>query len=686
MPTDLTAELITDAWYPTGVRLSPDGTRVVWSAEPYGHRGEHPESGLWTAPVDGSRPARRWTRGGADTDPRWSPDSSRLAFLSDRAEPGTAGLWVLDAAGGEAWPVAVRARAVTGSAWSPDSTTLAFLAPEDPPPGEDDRRERERDDATVSGERTPTARLWTTVAAPHDSADPQAQAVLRHTGDHLVELAWSPDGTRVALLTRPRPELDSADRTRLVVCSVNGDGTGDALWQSTDVCAAPWSSSLRWAPDSSVLVLLAPHTDDPVSGSTVWVVDPDTAGAVPRLVGPAPDATVCAQAVEVVRAVPGPALSGGPVVVVVADGLATRLEGLDPAGGAASTVLLEAPGDVPALDLRSTADGSVVLALVLCADSGPPEVWAGPADRLRQLSDHHASWRDVRFAERVELSYAAADGTALDGVLLLPPDAGPGPYPTVVLPHGGPYGRSARSLACHPLDWGQWLATAGFAVVLPNYRGGSGHGLAFAAAVRGDLGGAEWGDVLAILDAVVERGTADPDRLGIGGWSQGGFLTAWAVTQTDRFRAAVMGAGVSDWRAMALTSDVPGFEGALSGGLPWDGSDPAIALSRSPITLAARVTTPTLVLHGEDDHRVPVSQGTAFHRALQDTGVHVELVTYPREPHSVGERVHQLDVLRRVRDFYGRHLGPAGADHDHSGHAEHGHPGSTGDPDGVARP
>lgn len=278
------------------------------------------------------------------------------------------------------------------------------------------------------------------------------------------------------------------------------------------------------APDSSTLVLLAPHTDDPVSGSTVWAVDPDTAGAVPRLVGPAPDATVYAQAVEVVRAVPAPSVLGG-LVVVVADGLATRLERVDPAAGATSpgAILLEAPGDVQALDLRSAPDGSVVLALVLCADSGPPEVWAGPADGLRQLSDHHAPWRDVRFGERVELSCTAADGTALDGVLLLPPDAGPGPYPTVVLPHGGPYGSSARSLACHPLDWGQWLATAGFAVVLPNYRGGSGHGLAFAAAVRGDLGGAEWGDVLAILDAVVERGTADPDRLGVGGWSQGGF-------------------------------------------------------------------------------------------------------------------------------------------------------------------
>ena len=225
MRIDLTAELITDTWYPTGARLSPDGSRVAWSAQPYGHRGEHPVAGLWSAPVDGSSAPRRWTRGGADTDPRWSPDGTRLAFLSDRAEPGTAGLWVLDATGGgEAWPVAVRARAVTAAAWSADSATLAFLAPADPPDGEDDRRGRERDDADVSGERTPTVRLWTAPAGPRDdtdrdtadrdtadrdtadrdAADRGAEPVLRHAGDHVVEFTWSPDGTRVALLTRPR--------------------------------------------------------------------------------------------------------------------------------------------------------------------------------------------------------------------------------------------------------------------------------------------------------------------------------------------------------------------------------------------------------------------------------------------------------------------------------------------------
>jgi dipeptidyl aminopeptidase/acylaminoacyl peptidase len=185
-----------------------------------------------------------------------------------------------------------------------------------------------------------------------------------------------------------------------------------------------------------------------------------------------------------------------------------------------------------------------------------------------------------------------------------------------------------------------------------------GHGQAFAASVRADMGGAEWGDVLAAVDAAVERGIADPTRLGIGGWSQGGFLTAWAVTQTDRFRAGVIGAGVTDWSMLCLTSDAPSFEAALAGGAPWEESARRHADARSPLVHAAAITTPLLILRGERDERVPPNQGTGLYRALRGSAVPVELVTYPREPHGVRERSHQADILRRVRAWYDRWLTP----------------------------
>ena len=170
------------------------------------------------------------------------------------------------------------------------------------------------------------------------------------------------------------------------------------------------------------------------------------------------------------------------------------------------------------------------------------------------------------------------------------------------------------------------------------------------------MGTVEWDDVMATVDAAVDAGIADPDRLGIGGWSQGGFLTAWAVTATDRFKVGVMGAGVSDWSMMAATSDLPDFEAALGGSRPWDGPGPHRAAFGSPLSYAARRTTPLLILHGEQDKRVPHSQAAAFHRALAGQSAPVALVTYPREPHGVRERAHQVDLQRRVVEWFDRHV------------------------------
>src|SRR5947209_4299448 len=187
-------------------------------------------------------------------------------------------------------------------------------------------------------------------------------------------------------------------------------------------------------------------------------------------------------------------------------------------------------------------------------------------------------------------------------------------------------------------------------------RGGYGHGESFAAAARGDVGGADWLDVLSAIDAAVEQGIADPDRLGIGGWSQGGFMTAWAVTQTDRFKAGIAGAGPTEWGWMAATSDMGTFEAELGGSTLWDGPGPYRHSVISPLSYARQVSTPLLILHGEKDARMPVSQATSFHRALREIGAPVEMVIYPREPHGIEERNHQLDLLRRVRAWYARYI------------------------------
>ncbi|MEU4443285.1 prolyl oligopeptidase family serine peptidase [Actinosynnema sp. NPDC050801] len=268
----------------------------------------------------------------------------------------------------------------------------------------------------------------------------------------------------------------------------------------------------------------------------------------------------------------------------------------------------------------------------------------------------------MRWGSSERFAYRASDGLALEGLLLLPPGRtrADGPFPLVTLIHGGPYDRYADRLALGWYPSGQWLATAGHAVFLPNPRGSEGRGHGFASAVAGAVGLEEWDDVVAGIDLLVADGVADPGRLGIGGWSHGGFVAAWAVARTRRFRAALVGAGISDWGMLAATGEHGAFESALAGSVGWEGVGPHPHDRLSPLSHAAHIRTPVLILHGAHDTNVPVSQAEALHRALRRFEVEHEYVRYPRENHSIRERGHQLDVLRRTRAWFDRWLAPDG--------------------------
>lgn len=643
---ELTAEMIVDLATPKQPDISPDGRTVVYALTPDSKKEEHGTSALWLVPVDGSRHARQFTAGSAeDHSPRWSPDGSQIAFLSDRATRGTAQLYVITADGGEARALTdvKHKKAVEQFAWSPRGGQIAFTSA-DEPTEEDERREKERDDADVYGERLPHARLRLLSLA-------SGEVSTLVSGDyHVDDFAWSPDGTELAYILRKAPSLEYMARDVSLWCVPVAGG------EPRQVCRLSTSlNSLAWTKDGQTLLFGASVSFKSQSSQTVYAVL--ARGGEPRRLAAYDEGCLF----SVTRSP-----HAQQAAVIVTEGLESRICWLDTETGALTPLSAPEPeeltGDMFDWTMRTLEDGTTVLAIVRESAAQPGEIWAGRAAAgervaLHQLTQHQSGLSGLSFGPQEAFTWTAPDGWQMDGMLVRPPDAPRDrPLPTIVLVHGGPYGRWGHGFHLGWADWAQWLALAGYVVLMPNPRGGYGHGERFAGAARGDVGGADYADVMSALDAAIERGIADPERLGIGGWSQGGFMTAWAVTQTSRFKAAIMGAGVSDWGMMAMTSDIPDFERELGGSVPWDGLEYQNHLRLSPISFARDTKTPVLILHGEKDARVPLTQAIGFHRALRQYGVPTELVVYPREGHPIREHMHQLDLLRRVRSWYDRWL------------------------------
>lgn len=626
--------MIVDGLVPSDPHVNTGETAVAFVVASVARPDEHPTSAIWLAPTDGTVVAHRLTAGTVeDHAPRWSPDGTYIYFLSDRRERGKAQLHRLAVEGGEAEALTDWQPGIADAVPLPDGRTIALLAI-DPKSEDEERRKRERDDAEVFGEHWSIQRLRLLDVEGH------GLRTVEVLGDrHVAEAVPSPAGDCLAALTWPTPELDtSLRRVELHVVDVGGD-------RARLVCTLPsGGSNLVWDQSGNRLYYLAHVEPDWRGSQAVFVVD--LADGLPRPL----TANLAACPVDLCS---GP--EGSPLVLV-AEGLDSWVGTLD---ATREDVTRAASLRGGAWDL-SASPGGRAISLIRSTGDDPANVWAGSLESgLRRLTDLRPELRRISWGHQERIAWTAPDGLDIDGLLILPPGTttADGPFPLVTLVHGGPYGRFADGLQ---LDWhpsGQWLATAGYAVLLPNPRGGQGHGHAFANRVAGAVGTGDWSDVLAGIDLVITQGVADPDRLGIGGWSQGGFMAAWAINQTERFKAAIMGAGVSDWGMMVAESDLPHFEAMLGGSTGWEGSGPHRHDALSPISFVARVTAPVLILHGAADERVPVSQGRFFARGLREHDVPHELVVYPREPHQIRERNHQLDVLHRTRAWLDRWLG-----------------------------
>ncbi|HKG27086.1 MAG TPA: S9 family peptidase, partial [Thermomicrobiales bacterium] len=564
----------------------------------------------------------------------WSPDGTRLLFVSDRAERGTSKLYLLRLDGGEARPLGDLQGDFDDPRWSPDGKTIAVLR-KDPETPEEKKRKEDKDDTVVVDADPKLNRLWAI-----DVATGRARQLTYGTRQ-VWSYGWSPDGERLAITTTDEPGFDAhAGKGDLWTVPLAG---GLPTHVATFTMNPFWPVFVETSDGPGIVVLSAGHRADP--SDSVWFVS--LAGGEPRNLLPGYEGNV-----EYLSEFPG---SRSSVLVRIVerthahayefDVVTSELRPLTPAS-------MQKNGSITAGPSLSS-DGSTI-AVVWSGGSVPHEVYVGkPGGESHAVTEFGTSFCG-RLSPTEHVTWTS-DGHEIEGILTYPAGYEEGKrYPLVVDVHGGPSWQWEDYAFLDWHDWAQQLASNGYAVLAPNPRGSTGRGSTFQALLQDDVGGGESRDLVAGALAMVERGIADRDRLGIGGWSWGGYLTAFTITQTDIFKAAVMGAGLSNMLSDHGQGDIPTSNLLYYPGLPYQHLD--AYWQSSAIRYITSCTTPTLILHGDDDARVHPAQGAEMYRALKTIGVPVEFVRYPRQGHPIKERHHQIDLMRRLVAWFDRWL------------------------------
>jgi dipeptidyl aminopeptidase/acylaminoacyl peptidase len=637
-PTAWTPELMLKAKGVSEVSVSPDGKRAAFSVSVPVVDGEHSEwlSQIYIASADG----RHWvqlTRGDKSaTNSAWSPDGQWIAFLTPRAGPRS-NVWRIPVDGGEAEQLTDEKGGLTAFQWSPDGSQIAFLMT-DPKTDAEEKSEREKRDAFVVNENQKRSRLYIIpVAANAEGKRP----VRKLTGGDLHvggllggrNFDFSPDGARIVFTHQPTPQVDDWQKTDLSIVEI-------ATGRVTPVVSSEAAETQPvFSPDGKLIAYTASETPPQWAfASRVFVVKPNGQEARPL-----------AETFDLKPGLVGWMKTGDTLVVSEVQRTINRLSALPLDGSPPFD--LSPPGlmiEQPAINGTHTHVGFVSEAV-----DRAPEAFVSPLAPFKaQVVSGVQELPQLPLGQTAPVQWKSTDGREIEGLLTLPVGYKAGEaVPLLVVVHGGPTGVFVQSCIVgrgpYPVAV---FASKGYAVLRCNVRGSSGYGKEFRYANYNDWGGGDFRDLIAGVDALVERGIADPERLGIMGWSYGGYMTSWTITQTKRFKAASVGAGVTNLMSFTGTADINDFIPDYMGGEYWEQFDRW--QSRSAMFHVKGVTTPTLIQHGDKDLRVPISQGYELFNALKRQGMAVKMVVYPRQPHSLQEPKMQLDAMQRNVDWF----------------------------------
>ena len=626
---------------------SPDGKWVAYTVGTTDLEKDKRDTDLWMVGWDGAEEIRLTSSPDGESAPRWSPDGRYLAFLSSRGTEEEkklgAQVWLLDRRGGEALRLTEIKGGVSDYAWSPDGKRLAVVVADQDPADEPEKMEgwkrktkppividryHFKQDRSGYLQRL-YSHLWLFDVASR-KAEPLTSGPANDTAP-----AWSPDGGRIAFVSDRGPNVDRDPDSDVFVVEAK---PGAAPVQLTDF-AGPDGGRPAWSPDGRWIAFL--RGDEPRFSaydlSRLAVVP--AAGGAPKVLTETLD-----------RGVSGPLLwspDGASLTFLVEDDRAEYV-GRVPAGGGPVETLTTGPRTVSNLSLGP--DGS--LTLLAGSATEVAEVHCLETGQLRRLTrQNDALFAGIRLATTEGFTSKSKDGTVVNGLIVKPASHDPAKlYPTLLRIHGGPNGQD---------DWSfdferELFAAQGYVVLAVNYRGSSGRGSAFQKAIYGDWGHKEVIDLLGAVDGAVAAKIADPDRLGIGGWSYGGILTDYTIATTPRFKAATSGAGSALQLSMYGSDQyIRQYEQEL--GVPWKALDVWVRVSY-PFFKADRIRTPTLFLCGEKDFNVPIVGSEQMYQALKSLGVETQLVVYPGQFHSLAMPSYVKDRYERYLAWYAKFL------------------------------
>jgi dipeptidyl aminopeptidase/acylaminoacyl peptidase len=628
------------------VQLSPDGQWVAYVVATLDSARDRGASDLYMTNWDGSRTLQLTFAPEGESSPRWSPDGRYLSFVASRGESRSGGqIWLLDRSGGEAQQLTNLKSGVSDYAWSPDSKRIVIVA-QDP------------DSAAQGGDsarpRTPKPIV---IDRYHFKQDAQGYLGIRRSHLYLFDVAakkvdtlttgrysetnpsWSPDSRLIAFVSERGPDPDRANDPNIYVVEARPGSETRQLttWPGPDDGRPAWSPDGKW-----IAYLQGSEPQFSAYNLSQLAVVPAEGGAARVLTG----------ALDRPVSQPEWAPDGNGILALVTDDRVVYPVRVQVADGAVRRLL---DGRRVASDFASSKDGRVVVLAGWATQ--PNEIYALENGDLRPLTHQNDAWlAEVELGTTEDFSVRGKDGTTVNGLLVKPAGYRAGTrIPALLRIHGGPNGQDQHAFSLeHEL-----FAANGYAVIAANYRGSAGRGAAYQKAIFADWGNKEVQDLLAAVDQVVAMGVADPDRLGIGGWSYGGILTDYTIATTTRFKAATAGAG-SALQTSMYGVDQYVYQYDTEVGPPWKTQALWEKISY-PFWHADRIKTPTLFLGGEKDFNVPIAGGEQMYQALRSLGVETQLVIYPGQFHGITTPSYQKDRLERYLAWYAKYLKPPGA-------------------------